>query len=356
MGWSWSFSPNANAPTLAQLQQFVQNVAGISPNYLPLSSPQYQYALDQALNIVNPALAVAPGQPDGSWTPYQMAVLNLATHLIIAYGQDVSWPVIAAAASGAPWYATLTLAPVAPVLTPSGSGGSLPSGSVYVVVAYAYVGQTGTPSPEASAVVTGPNGSLSVASPTAAPGAIGWWCYAASASGAEVLQNASPAAIGTPLVLMSLVSGASPPTFAVMPGDSVAVSGISPSPYCAGAWKPFTTYSVSAPGAQAKITYPLVANDNAGYPNANNPGAATVLPGAAVRETLFYTLRQRFGITRFQPGMVANASDQGTGAGLLNPDFMRRLQFQDLDYAKTPYGRDYLALAQRFGPVLAGLT
>jgi hypothetical protein len=326
-------------PTIQSFQTFIQNIAGIGANYLPLNSPQIQYAFDQALNIVNPALRAAPSQTDGSWTVFELATYNLGVHLLIEFAQDVSWPIVSASWSAG--YVTLALAPAASALTP-GTGGTLPTGPVYVRVAYAYGAAYGAPSAEASAAVTGPVGALSVASPLAAPGATGYAVYAATGAGAETLQ--ATAAIGTPVVLASLVAGAVPPAFLVAPGDRIAVAGVSPRPYDAGAFDPFYVYSVSQ--SAPSLTYPV----------AVNPGAGTVLPGAAVSETCFFQLRREYKIAAFAPGMVASASDTGTGIGLLNPQFMQRLQLGDIQLVKTPWGRAYLATAQKYGPNVWGLT
>src|SRR5271166_1536788 len=80
-------------PTLADLQTFVAQVAGIPAAYLPPTSPALQYALNSALNITNYALARVPSQP-GSWTYYEQAVLNLATHLIIVWAPDQSYTIV----------------------------------------------------------------------------------------------------------------------------------------------------------------------------------------------------------------------------------------------------------------------
>lgn len=371
------FEPLAVPPTLAQFQSFVANVMGISPAYLPTTSPQLQYALDHAIDVVRLILGAVPAQP-GAYSPYQLAVLNLAGHLLVEFAQDVSWPIVSASpSSSAPWFATLTLSPPAPTLTASTQGGLL-DGPIFVVTAYAYAdGSVGAPSPEASVTLTGPTGSVWVESPAPAPGAVGWYVYVGASSGAELQQmpmlqlgstvifSGNQRPFGSPfgpqfgplpVVFTQTYPPVSPPAFAVSALDRLAVSGITPAPYDASPWSPVTAYAVSAPGGQAQVTYPLVADRAIGYPNAVNPGPATVLPGARVQETVFFDLRRSFGLSRFVPGVVTSAGDQGTSTGLLNPDFMRSLQFQDLQYAKTPWGLQYLALAQRAGPTLWGLS
>lgn len=72
-------------------------------------------------------------------------------------------------------------------------------------------------------------------------------------------------------------------------------------------------------------------------------------------QTYFQDLRKSYGTFAFAPGVVTTAGDQGTSGSLLNPEFMKELSLANLQNMKTPYGRQYLAWAQSFGP-LWGLT
>jgi hypothetical protein len=99
----------------------------------------------------------------------------------------------------------------APSLTP-GSSGSLPTETVFVKTTYVTPSGETLPSAEASASVTGATGSCSVASPSAQSGVTGWNVYAANATGVEVLQNATPIAIGTAFNITTLATtGVFPP-------------------------------------------------------------------------------------------------------------------------------------------------
>lgn len=129
----------------------------------------------------------------------------------------------------------------------------------------------------------------------------------------------------------------------VQPGDLVAVSGVSPVAYDSQPAKAFRLNSV-IPG-ENQVTYAL----------GSNPGPGTVLEGASLSETYFYAARASFGLLRFVPGVITNASDQGTGASLLNPEFMKNLTIADLQYLRTPWGQIYDSLAQKVG-TLWGLT
>ena len=72
-------------------------------------------------------------------------------------------------------------------------------------------------------------------------------------------------------------------------------------------------------------------------------------------QTYFTTLRQQYSINNqagtpiFTPGVVSSASDVSTSSTILNPEFMQTLTLLDLQNLQTPWGRQYLALAQLYG-------
>ena len=72
--------------------------------------------------------------------------------------------------------------------------------------------------------------------------------------------------------------------------------------------------------------------------------------------TFFVTTREAMKLTSFVAGVVDGAGDQGTNANILNPDFLKELTMGNLQNLKTPYGRQYLAFAQDYGPSVWGLT
>lgn len=105
-------------------------------------------------------------------------------------------------------------APSAPALSQVPSqDGSTPAQTIYVKVTLVNPAGETTPSAESSLAVTAGN-VLEVASPAAAGNATAYNVYAASATGAEVLQNASPVPLGTPWLMPSsgLVRGVTLPT------------------------------------------------------------------------------------------------------------------------------------------------
>jgi|SRR6185312_870870 len=219
------------------LDGFVAFVATILPTGSVPATPPYQtWAYDQALNTVNTQLQCAPGQP-GAWSVYTDAVYNLAMHILVTLGQDVTYPIATASWAGGLVTLTTTI------------------------------------------------------------------------------------------------------TNQFQPGQQIMVQGLSPLAYDAGFAKPFVVNSVDVP--TNALTYAVAAN----------PGAATLLAGAAVSGVVFQTMRLRYQLNTFAPGLVATGADQGTSVGLDNPDWLKGLTIADLDYIKTPWGRHYQAIAMRVGTI-----
>ncbi|HET8686811.1 MAG TPA: hypothetical protein VFM18_09115 [Methanosarcina sp.] len=54
-------------------------------------------------------------------------------------------------------------------------------------------------------------------------------------------------------------------------------------------------------------------------------------------------------INSFTPGVIQSTSDEGTSTTMLVPDFMKGLSMSNLEEIKTPWGRAYMAYAQKFG-------
>lgn len=72
-------------------------------------------------------------------------------------------------------------------------------------------------------------------------------------------------------------------------------------------------------------------------------------------ETFFTDLRKSLNLDSFSIGIVQSASDESTSTGLELPDFVKNLTLADTQYLKTPWGRQYLQIAQRLG-TLWGLS
>jgi hypothetical protein len=84
----------------------------------------------------------------------------------------------------------------------------------------------------------------------------------------------------------------------------------------------------------------------------DNPNA---VPPPANAATYWTDLRTSLNLNSFIPGLVDNAADQGTSAGIKLLASMENLTISDLQMLKTPWGRVYLGIAQSVGS-LWGLT
>ena len=90
------------------------------------------------------------------------------------------------------------------------------------------------------------------------------------------------------------------------------------------------------------------------YPLESNPGAATA-PGM-FNMAFFASARSLFKLLQLVAGPVQSTGDQGTNTTLVVPDFFKTLTLEDLDLIKTPWGRRYLAYAQKAGPNVFGVS
>lgn len=68
-------------------------------------------------------------------------------------------------------------------------------------------------------------------------------------------------------------------------------------------------------------------------------------------QTFFADLRKSLNITAFVPGVISSSSDEGTSQSLAVPEGLQNLSLLDLQNLKTPWGRQYLAYAQMYGPL-----
>lgn len=66
-------------------------------------------------------------------------------------------------------------------------------------------------------------------------------------------------------------------------------------------------------------------------------------------ETFFSGLRQSFHINDFVAGVISGADDTGTSGNIEVPEAFKNFTLADLQNLKTPYGRTYLSIAQKYG-------
>lgn len=226
--------------------------------------------------------------------------------------------------------------PPAPALS-AATGGSLPSGTVYVVATYlSQYGET-LASLESNVAVIGPTGQVTVTSPSSVTGATGYNVYAASTSGAEALQNSSPIAIGTNYTIDALAAGTATP-----PAVSTANS-----PWIAYALNRALNLVMQIPTI-AGLDYTLAVYNCAGH----------ILIGISpdqASQSYFTDARKNFGMLEASSGVISSSSDQATSNSFAVPEVMTKMTVGDLYFFKTPWGREYLAFAQDFGAI-AGMS
>lgn len=231
----------SHVPDTIKYTTFLRNVAGIGDNYLPDNTPLIQHSFDHASSLVNLDIGVLAAQPQ-SWSFYELAIYNLATHMLIEYATDIS-------------YSIATLA----------------------------------------------------------------WAA-------------------------GLVTGETVEPHQMEPGDVVRLLRVSP-----------LAYAGPAPNTGVTIT-DITDTTHFGYHIARDPGVATLLIGASVQEQFFANARRQLKLNSFVPGVVASTSDLSTSVGLDNPDFFKNLTLDQLQLLKTSYGRAYLAIAQKYGPNVWGVS
>jgi hypothetical protein len=73
-------------------------------------------------------------------------------------------------------------------------------------------------------------------------------------------------------------------------------------------------------------------------------------------EKFFEFTRNKLDILGFTPGVIQSTNDLTTGGSFVVPEFFKELTMRDLSNLKTPYGREYLAIAQDYGPSEWGLS
>ena len=71
-------------------------------------------------------------------------------------------------------------------------------------------------------------------------------------------------------------------------------------------------------------------------------------------QTFFADFRKELGVNAISTGVVTESHDEATGSSFQVPDQFKELTLGDLQTLKTPYGRAYMAFAQKYGQTLWG--
>lgn len=72
--------------------------------------------------------------------------------------------------------------------------------------------------------------------------------------------------------------------------------------------------------------------------------------------TFYSTQRATFNILDFRPGVVMASGDESTSQTLVVPDYYKELPMWGQELLKTPWGREYIAYAQMYGPYAVGVS
>jgi hypothetical protein len=77
---------------------------------------------------------------------------------------------------------------------------------------------------------------------------------------------------------------------------------------------------------------------------------------ADIRGNNSSTIPPGLGLNIPTTGLVVSSSDQGSSVGLTAPEWAAGLTVSQLQFYKTPWGREYLSWQQSYGPTIVGLT
>jgi len=89
---------------------------------------------------------------------------------------------------------------------------------------------------------------------------------------------------------------------------------------------------------------------------AQDPADAPVVEGSDPPMKFFAYTRKTLNIFGFVSGVVQSTGDAGTNVSMVVPKQFENFTLADLQNLKTPWGREYLAIAQQYGPSVWGRT
>jgi hypothetical protein len=84
--------------------------------------------------------------------------------------------------------------------------------------------------------------------------------------------------------------------------------------------------------------------------------SAAIIDGSQPPMPFFAWTRKQFNLNGFVSGAITASSDNGTSASFDVPDWAKKLTVSQLSNLQTPYGRQYLGIAQAYGPSIVGLS
>lgn len=79
-------------------------------------------------------------------------------------------------------------------------------------------------------------------------------------------------------------------------------------------------------------------------------------PNVPADKGYFFQLRKRWKLDNWAAGVVASTTDASTSTALEVIEAAKNFTISDLQNLRTPYGRTYLGIAQKYGPTIWGLS
>lgn len=104
----------------------------------------------------------------------------------------------------------------------------------------------------------------------------------------------------------------------------------------------------------ALAVYNLAGSNLLAY--AQDQNGAPPVPGSNPPTPFFAWTRKQFNINGFISGVVQSSSDEGTSVSLVVQEAAKNFTLANLQQLKDPYGRQYLAFAQSYGPTTVGMS
>lgn len=133
--------------------------------------------------------------------------------------------------------------------------------------------------------------------------------------------------------------------------DGVGIDPVylpSNSPFIGYAFNRALGLVINLPGANSGIDYTLAVYNCAAHIQFKITPDQQV---SGTPYTFFVEARKAYDLLLPVVGLVASTSDEGTSVTNAVPDAMRQLTISDLDFMKTPWGREYLAYVQDYGGI-----
>lgn len=89
---------------------------------------------------------------------------------------------------------------------------------------------------------------------------------------------------------------------------------------------------------------------------AQDPVNAPNVKGSEPLMPFFQWTRKQWNINAFVSGVVQSTADEGTSTSLVVMEAAKMFTFANLQQTKDPFGRQYLAFAQSYGPTTTGMS